>query len=366
MSSSTKPRVGVVGCGAFGALVALRLNRAGYPTIVFERHHKILNGASYNNQNRLHLGFHYPRDIETARQCIRGFERFRSEFADCILENFPNAYFIAEAGSLVSPDEYLAFCSACGLSYDLIDHTDFDIDVRGVALGLLTDEVIYDCKVLSSLIQTRLARAGIEILTDHEVTRIERKATAFHLKCADGKIFELDAIVNCSYADINRLTAMLGFDIAPRQYEYTVTPIIRWRDRPLGMTIIDGPFCTVLPHGKTGNFLLYHVDHAVISRYTRPLLDPSWLASDGRPSHRVDLEAVFERARAAATEFIPSLADATLVGFLQGPRMVLPNADDTDRRPSMVRHYGDNYITVFSGKINHCVWVGDEVVSLLS
>ena len=28
-----------------------------------------MQGASLNNQNRLHLGYHYPRDLSTATQC---------------------------------------------------------------------------------------------------------------------------------------------------------------------------------------------------------------------------------------------------------------------------------------------------------
>ena len=67
-------RVAVIGCGTFGASIALKLQREGHEVTVFERLDKPLAGASYNNQNRLHLGFHYPRDAETARQCIRGYE----------------------------------------------------------------------------------------------------------------------------------------------------------------------------------------------------------------------------------------------------------------------------------------------------
>ena len=33
-----------------------------------------------NNQNRLHLGFHYPRDIETGIQSIRGFDLFKNKY----------------------------------------------------------------------------------------------------------------------------------------------------------------------------------------------------------------------------------------------------------------------------------------------
>ena len=35
-----------------------------------------MNGASSNNTNRLHLGYHYPRDLNTAQQCKKGFELF--------------------------------------------------------------------------------------------------------------------------------------------------------------------------------------------------------------------------------------------------------------------------------------------------
>ena len=42
--------------------------------------------------------------------------------------------------------------------------------------------------------------------------------------------------------------------------------------------------------------------------------------------------------------------------------MVLAQKEDTDARPSMVNSYNnDGYFTVFSGKIDHCMWVADEV-----
>ena len=92
MSKST--RVAVVGCGAFGGMIALRLSEAGCDVTIFEREKECLRGASFNNQNRLHLGFHYPRDILTAHQCIQGFSRFREEFPECIVSGFPNLYFV--------------------------------------------------------------------------------------------------------------------------------------------------------------------------------------------------------------------------------------------------------------------------------
>ena len=105
---SKKSSVAVVGCGIFGAMTALRLAQKGASVTLFESRDDAFRGASFNNQNRLHLGFHYPRDDETARQCIRGFQRFRDEFSASIFEGFSNAYFIASQGSFVTPEEYIS------------------------------------------------------------------------------------------------------------------------------------------------------------------------------------------------------------------------------------------------------------------
>jgi len=74
--------VAVIGAGIFGCMAAIRLREAGHRVTLFERRDGILQGASLNNQNRLHLGFHYPRSPETTAQCAKGFAAFAREFAD--------------------------------------------------------------------------------------------------------------------------------------------------------------------------------------------------------------------------------------------------------------------------------------------
>ena len=46
--------------------------------------------------------------------------------------------------------------------------------------------------------------------------------------------------------------------------------------------------------------------------------------------------------------YLPVLGKASLKGFLEGPRMVLSNKNDTDERPSLITNYNNNYFTVFS------------------
>lgn len=357
--------VAVIGCGIFGAMTAIRLAQRGAQVTVYERQPEPLMGASFNNQNRLHLGFHYPRDDETARQCIRGFQRFRDEFSDCVLDGFPNAYFIASEGSFTSAEGYLAFCERVGLRYDRIDIARFDPPVQGTDLGVLCDEVVYDCGRLRTLVLERMNKAEVSPRFGVDVMGIARSQQGFSLTADGQEVGTFDAVVNCTYADINRLTQQLGHAATPRQFEYTMVPIIDWGRTPVGITVMDGPFMTVLPFGQTGRFLLYHVAHTVVERTVSPQMPREWLDEANRPSTRIDKNELFDRMRSACAKFIPALDQARLTGFLEGPRMVLAKNDDTDARPSIVQQFEPGYISVFTGKIDHCMWIADEVADTL-
>lgn len=357
--------IAVIGCGIFGAMTALRLSEKGATTAVFEKQNAPLRGASFNNQNRLHLGFHYPRDDETARQCIRGFQRFRDEFPDCVLDGFTNAYFIATEGSFVTPEQYLAFCQRMGLSHETVDLANFSPPVNQVAVGVTCNEVVYDCEILRRLVLDRLSCASIRPNFGQAVTRISRDGARFLLE-AEGRMHgPFDAVVNCTYADVNRLTEQLGHVTPKRQFEYTMVPILEWDRPPVGITVMDGPFMTVLPFGRTGKFLLYHVAHTVVERFIGDQMPETWFDPATAPSSRVDPQTLFERMRETCSAFVPDLARARLAGFLQGPRVVLANRDSTDARPSIIQRHEDRYISVFTGKIDHCMWVADDVANIL-
>lgn len=363
---SSRKSVAIIGCGAFGAMVALRLAAAGAAVRIFEQRERPLMGASYNNQNRLHLGFHYPRDDETARQSIRGFERFRQEFGPCILGGFPNAYFIASDGSLVTPQQYIAFIERMGLRYERIDPARFDPVVRDVDLGVLTDEVVYDSAILGSLMLQRLHAAAIQPRFDARVRGIERRGGGFRLTLDGLPPQDVDAVVNCTYAEVNTLTAQLGHGIQDYQFEYTMVPIIEWDHPPVGVSVMDGPFMTVLPFGQTGSYLLYHVAHSVVAEHVGPHMPEAWRTPALAPARLVDGREKFDQIRQACIRYVPALASARLKGFLEGPRMVLAHRHRTDSRPSIVRQHEPGYITAFTGKIDHCVWVADEVAAALS
>ncbi len=62
-------RIAVIGGGVFGTMIAIRLAELGPSVSLLERLPALMQGTS-SLANRLHFGFHYPRDEETARQTV--------------------------------------------------------------------------------------------------------------------------------------------------------------------------------------------------------------------------------------------------------------------------------------------------------
>ena len=57
-----KKKISIIGGGIFGISIYLKLKSAGFDCQLFETKKKLLCGATTNNLNRIHHGFHYPRD----------------------------------------------------------------------------------------------------------------------------------------------------------------------------------------------------------------------------------------------------------------------------------------------------------------
>lgn len=356
------PEIAVIGGGIFGALVSSELARRNASVTLFERNTKLMNGASLNNQNRLHLGYHYPRDDNTALQCIKGFNRFKEAFPNCVSDNFNNHYYISSRDSKVSMHEYEEFCSRVGLPFAQIDQN-FDLNIRNVEGGISTEELVYDSKLLALEITKLLSNKKVNILCNHNISKVNKLSNKkFSLEVDANEVGIFDNVINCTYANYNKFNKTLGIPSQMLQYEYTLVPIIKWLDRPVGITIMDGSFMTVLPYGLSSKSLLYHVEHTVIKTEFSEKLNEDWLSPATSPASIIDKEKHFQKILDACLEFVPQLKNAELVGFLEGPRVVFAGKDSTDERPSIINKLDkDGFYSIFSGKIDHSIWVADHV-----
>ena len=95
-------KIGIVGAGIFGCLIALEVANRGHEVTIFESESEILEKASRVNQARLHTGMHYPRDLETAREALQSYEKFKAMFPQSIKE-LDQYYAISKSDTKTSP-----------------------------------------------------------------------------------------------------------------------------------------------------------------------------------------------------------------------------------------------------------------------
>tara|TARA_B100000989_G_C19378372_1_gene400491 strand:- start:14 stop:730 length:717 start_codon:yes stop_codon:yes gene_type:complete len=233
--------------------------------------------------------------------------------------------------------------------------------------GLSTEEAVYDSHLLAKEIQRLLAQSNVSVFCKFDITSVSKDASAkFNLKSGNAEVGKFDKVINCTYANYNKFNKDLGLNDKLLQYEYTLVPIIKWLEVPVGITIMDGPFMSVLPFGHSSNFLLYHVEHSVIETEISHNLNQAWLSKLSSPVKYIDKELHFKKMLDACVEFVPELSTAELVGFLEGPRVVFSSKDSTDERPSEINMLDkDGFFAVFSGKIDHSIWVADQVASII-
>src|SRR6476646_8282613 len=92
----------VIGGGFFGCMIARNLRRDHARVLILERGGRLLGRASYNNQARVHNGYHYPRSVLTAYRSRINAPRFVAEFKDAIYATTQQYYAVSRRQSNVT------------------------------------------------------------------------------------------------------------------------------------------------------------------------------------------------------------------------------------------------------------------------
>src|SRR3990172_9369595 len=100
----------IIGGGFFGCSVAVYLKSFLARVMVVEQEGDLLQRASYNNQARVHQGYHYPRSLLTAIRSRVNFGRFIEEYPECVDSTFSKYYAIARQFSHVTASQFRVFC----------------------------------------------------------------------------------------------------------------------------------------------------------------------------------------------------------------------------------------------------------------
>ena len=79
----------ILGAGLYGLYAAQKCGAAGQRGLVLERDPAPFMRATYINQARVHMGYHYPRSYSTAIKSAHYFERCCNDYGFCLTRSTP-------------------------------------------------------------------------------------------------------------------------------------------------------------------------------------------------------------------------------------------------------------------------------------
>lgn len=365
----------VIGGGLYGLYAALRCGRRGESVLVLEADEAPFKRATYVNQARVHQGYHYPRSLSTAAKSAHYFRRFCREFDFCINGDFRQIYGTSNDFSWTNAAQFADFCSAAEIPCETVDPARY-FQAGLVDGAFLTQEYTYDARILRDHLLGSLGEiSGVRIECSAVVSEISNAGNNWEVSLADGRMFWSPFVLNATYASLNQLLHMAGFPEFPIKYELCEITLCR----PLnalcdtGITVMDGPFFSIMPFGKTGLHSLTSVSFTphLTSFQSRPSFECQ-LRSNGYCTDAILGNCDLCPARPqTAFPYMASLARKYLLpeyGFeyaesLYSMKPILMSSEIDDSRPTVVRIHSKSpaFVSVLSGKIN-TVYDLDEVL----
>ena len=320
----------VIGGGIFGTVISLVLSEDKNNKITLvEQTNDILNKASKCNHNRLHFGFHYPRSIETAEQSLDGIVSFFVNFKEAINTSFKNYYFVEKDGK-VTKDDFIKFCDKINVSYKE-EWPNIDVNISNLSLSLLTEEPVFDYTTIKNILKQKLKQSKVNCIFNKQIT-------------SKNDCNQYDVIINSTYANLNHINDIFGIEEVKLKLQDVVIPILEIDMEPIGLTIMDGPYCSLMPMGFDKNkFLLYHVKNSVLSQHI------------GKNYDEQSNDFCYNTILNESQKYYPFLNKAKYVDCYRTIRALPINTND-ERLSSQMINFVDNkkIINVFSGKISTC------------
>lgn len=105
----------IIGAGLYGLYAALYCAKKGQQVEVLEMEEAPFTRATYINQARVHMGYHYPRSLSTAMKSAGYFKRFTEDYSFCLHTAFQQIYATSAHFSWTDAAEFLKFCRDGGI-----------------------------------------------------------------------------------------------------------------------------------------------------------------------------------------------------------------------------------------------------------
>ncbi len=364
----------IIGAGLYGLYAAQKCGAAGQKVLVLEKDPGPFMRATYINQARVHMGYHYPRSYSTAIKSAGYFQRFCQDYAFCLLKEFDQIYATSAHFSWTNAEEFQRFCQAAKIRCDAVSPDKY-FNPGQCDGAFLTTEYTYDAQILKEYFLQEIGKLpNVTIAYQHRPESIQRNGSVWSVKAGEISA-ETPYLLNATYAGVNEIHHMMGFE--PFKIKYELCEIILCtvdeKLKDTGITVMDGPFFSIMPFGRTGLHSLTSVTFTphVTSYDTLPTF-ACQQCSKGlcTPENMYNCNECPAKPASAwpmmsqlARKYLKSEYGFQYQGSLFSMKPILKASEIDDSRPTVIRQYVDDpaFVSVLSGKIN-TVYDLDEVL----
>lgn len=347
----------VIGGGFYGAAIAIYLKtKRGFKNVaLIERERDLLLRASFNNQARIHNGYHYPRSLTTAFRSRVNLPRFVQDYPLAVERDFVHLYAIARRNSKVTSRQFERFCGEIGAELKSAPEEMRNLfDPRLIEDVFSVEEYAFDAGKLVERAREELDACGVEVHVNRRVFAIRRTEGGLLVE-SEGtteRVFHSRGVFNCSYSGLNQFTG--GFTGTQTKLKHEIAEIALVQAPPalaqVGITVMDGPFFSMMPFPPRGLHTLSHV------RYTPHLSWPDEFGVD--PYQKLDgyhRETRVDRMIRDVSRYIPAALDAKYVDSLFEIKTILVKNEGDDGRPILFERHPDlpGCYSILGGKIDN-------------
>lgn len=358
----------IIGGGFYGAAIAIYLaKQRGFKRIVLvEREAALLTRASYNNQARVHNGYHYPRSFTTAYRSRINLPRFLHDWPDVVKQDFIKLYAIARRNSKATAKQFERFCREIGAKIQPAEPSLRALfEPRLIEDVFLVEEYAFDATKLASWAAIELQDCGVQIRLKTRVTDIsngEAKTLQVTLKPESGseELLTCHYIFNCTYSGLNQFKGDFPGTQTGLKQEITEMALIQVPPvlQDLGITVMDGPFFSMMPFPARGLHTLSHV------RYTPHL---NWTDERGIDPYQklvnYDRATRVDRMLRDVGRYLPAVRDSKYIDSLFEVKTVLVKNEGDDGRPILFEKHQEipGCYSILGGKIDNIYDVLEKI-----
>lgn len=344
----------IIGAGIHGSYIAKYLSSYNVKIFLIDKNKDICDETSASTHNRANRGFHYPRSMKTANECKISYDYFKKKYPN-FLEKKQSIYCI-EKKSKVNFKNYKKFYKKIGIKYHIIKKSIF---IKNDNLEAITsgEEGCYNHFKIKKMLKSKINNDKVKFYPKFKLKKASYKKKNLTIISQENKKIteKFDFIINTTYSNINNILKIFNNKKVPVNYKHQIAEVAVFKSKIKfpGITIMDGPFVTIMPYiGEKNHFLLYDVENSILKK------------SNNYIDH-FKKKSNFKQMKEKLSKYLNFTNKISYVKSLYGyrPIPIKKNGDDRSTKIDISNYKGIKIFTFREGKYISAPFIANRFVN---